>query len=365
MNYKKYPLIYEGSVKRIFEIQKPGPSGLGEAVFEFTDDSSVKDYGKLPFKTPFKGEDLCAMAITGFKEIEELGIPTIYEEQLSERAIRVKSVRVIDPDQRNLSEITSNRLVPLETIVRHVITPQSSARKRLKSGILHPQALGLDSIPSEFPCILPRMFFEASTKLRAVDEYLSWEELKALSTESVEVLNQIEIYARMIGLYALKKGASLGLIINDFKLEWALDHQGCPILADIPLAIDDITSAYTGRPFKSLDEFRQGFALFVPGVQHNPQGWVNLSKQIYRDHYLAAEPEWIAALEKAQAEGLPVSSYPVAPEIPETLIDFASQFFGGLRNLWCAADKRSVRSLSETLKKYKQWAIATYPEPVA
>jgi phosphoribosylaminoimidazole-succinocarboxamide synthase len=362
MNYKQYPLIYEGSVKRIFEIRKPESSKMGEAVFEFTDDSSVKDYGKLPFKTPFKGEDLCAMAVTGFQEIEKLGIPTIYQEQISEIAIRVQSVPVLDPDRVDLSRFPSNRLVPLETILRHVITPQSSARKRLASGALHPQALGLDSVPETYPYILPRMFFEGSTKLRNVDEYLSWEALKSMSKESVEVLNQIEIYARSIGLYALRKGGSLGLIINDFKLEWALNEAGEPILADIPLAIDEITSAYTGRPFQSLDEFRQGYSLFLPGIHHDPKGLVNLSKQIYRDHYLAAEPEWIFELERSQARKADPSDYPDAPEVPEPLIDFASQFFGGLRNLWCSGNSRPVRALPETIMRYKEWASSYYLE---
>ena len=45
---------------------------LGEAIFEFTDDSSVKDYGKLPFTTPFKGEDLCAMATQSFMDLQTL-----------------------------------------------------------------------------------------------------------------------------------------------------------------------------------------------------------------------------------------------------------------------------------------------------
>ena len=52
-----FPVIYTGSVKTIREVSPFSENKMGEAIFEFTDDSSVKDYGKLPFTTPFKGED--------------------------------------------------------------------------------------------------------------------------------------------------------------------------------------------------------------------------------------------------------------------------------------------------------------------
>ena len=61
------------------------------------------------------------------------------------------------------------------------------------------------------------MFFDGSTKLGATDDYLPWDQLKSLSGESTELLNEIEIQTRRIGQYALKKGSTLGLLINDFK----------------------------------------------------------------------------------------------------------------------------------------------------
>jgi len=356
----RYPIIYEGSVKRVRQVSAPTETRLGEAIFEFTDYSSVKDYGQLPFETSFKGEDLCTMAVESFRGIEQLGIKTLFRERVSKNAMMVASVQVLNPDHVDLSEVRTCRLIPLECIVRNLVTQTSSARKRLKSGELLPQSLGLESMPQSFPVILPRMFVEGSTKLRAVDEYLSWEELRNLCKESVEIFNRIDLFSRMIGAYALKKGSACGLIINDFKLEWALDAKGDLALADIPLAIDEITSAYVGRPFQSLDEFHDNIEIFVPGKNHNPEAFVNVSKQIFRDHYSAAHPDWVSALREAQDKGLKQRDYPKPPAIPQKLNELAVGMFGGLRNLWCPAMLRDAPPMEQSVADYKSWASEFY-----
>lgn len=360
MNLERYPVIYEGSVKKVRQVTPATETRLGEAIFEFTDYSSVKDYGQLPFETSFKGEDLCTMAVESFRGIEQLGIKTLFRERVSKNAMMVASVQVLNPDHVDLSEIRSCRLIPLECIVRNLVTETSSARKRLGNGTLHPQAMGLEKMPESYPVILPRMFVEGSTKLRAVDEYLSWEELRNLCRESVEIFNRIDLYSRMIGTYALKKGSDCGLIINDFKLEWALDAKGELALADIPLAIDEITSAYVGRSFSSLDEFKDSIDIFVPGKNHNPNAFVNVSKQIFRDHYTAAHPDWVSALSAAQQKGSKPRDYPKPPAIPQKLNELAVGMFGGLRNLWAPAMLRDAPPMDKIVNEYKQWASNFY-----
>jgi phosphoribosylaminoimidazole-succinocarboxamide synthase len=361
LDIASFPVTYTGSVKTIREVSPFSENKMGEAIFEFTDDSSVKDYGKLPFTTPFKGEDLCAMATQSFKDLERLGIPTIFKEQIASNAMLVDYVRVINPRDVNLSKVTKNRLVPLECIIRHIITSTSSAHKRLLQGDLHPDALGLSKIPGYFPYVLPKMYLDGSTKLDAFDEYIPWEALKNLSKESVETLNQIDIYTRMIGQYSLKKGREVGLVINDFKVEWALDDKGELILADVPLAFDEITSVYVGNPYHTLDEFKDGkLSIFVPGKNHDLVSGVNVSKQIYRDHYNCAEQQWVDALEGAK--NVRGSEFPKAPTVPGKLIELASDLFGGLRNLWSSDNKRSVPPLSKSVSNYKRWAREYYEE---
>lgn len=353
----QYPIKIVGSVKNIREVRPFSDGKMGEAIFEFTDDSSVKDYGKLPFSTPHKGSDLCAMAAQCFKDLEKLGIPTIFKEQISENTLLVDYVRVFDPEEIDLTSIRRNRLIPLEFIIRNIITETSSARKRLERNTLHPHALGLSEIPSSYPCLLPKMYLDGSTKLGIADEYLPWDELKELAKESVALLNQIELMTKQIGLYALEKGKQAGLVINDFKLEWALDDQGEIILADVPLTLDEITTAYVGSHFDSLEEiFAKDFQIFIPGKVHDLNAHLNISKQIYRDHYTAEEPDWVDDLERAKQDRSP---YPV-PEIPpEQLVAYTSQLFGGIRNLWCNK-KREVPPLEKTSREFKVWASEFY-----
>ena len=70
MEIKNYPILYRGTVKNVRQVKACKADSAGLAIFEFSSDSSIKDYGKLPFTTPFKGEDLCAMAVQSFLEIE-------------------------------------------------------------------------------------------------------------------------------------------------------------------------------------------------------------------------------------------------------------------------------------------------------
>ena len=81
---------------------------------------------------------------------------------------------------------------------------------------------------------------------------------------------------------------------------------------------------------------------------------------MYRDHYSAAEPQWVEELEKAKAEGLPKSEFPVPNKAPDDLIQYCSDMFGGLRNLWCPDDKRDVGPLAENALAYKKWASGFY-----
>ncbi len=360
MEIEKYPILYRGTVKNVRQVKACTEDSAGIAIFEFSSDSSIKDYGKLPFKTPFKGEDLCAMAVQSFLDIEALGINTVFIEKLNPTAIMVQLVDVIDPQKKDLRKILKNRLVPLECIIRNVVTATSSARKRMENGSIHPLVMGLSKLPDEYPVILPKMFFDGSTKIGTTDDYLPWDQLKSLSGESTELLNEIELQTRRVGQYALRKGSALGLVINDFKLEWALNESSELMLADVPLAMDEITSAYCGSSFTSLDELNPNLPIFTPAINHHQDSYVNVSKQIYRDHYTAAHPDWCRELEEAKSNNLSKSKYPVPNPPPDTLINLVSEMFAGLRNLWVPKNKRGARPLTESTRDYKEWAKHYY-----
>ena len=56
--------------------------------------------------------------------------------------------------------------------------------------------------------------------------------------------------------------------------------------------------------------------IFVPAMNHAPDSYVNVSKQIYRDHYTAAHPAWCKALEEAKSKKLSKSEYPIPKPPP-------------------------------------------------
>ena len=151
----QFPITEVGSVKNIRTVTEATEDKMGEKILQFTDDTSVKDYGKLGFQTPNKGDSMCATAVYNFQELEKMGIPTVFREQVADNAILVNFVRIIDPDKTDLTKIRKNRLFPVEVITRDVVTATSSARKRLKEGTLHYAALGLSEMPTEFPVFLP------------------------------------------------------------------------------------------------------------------------------------------------------------------------------------------------------------------
>ncbi|MFB6134283.1 MAG: phosphoribosylaminoimidazolesuccinocarboxamide synthase, partial [Halanaeroarchaeum sp.] len=62
----------------------PTRDSLGRGRFEFTDDYSVFDWGKMPDTIPEKGASLCTMGAYNFELLEEAGVPTHYRGVVSD-----------------------------------------------------------------------------------------------------------------------------------------------------------------------------------------------------------------------------------------------------------------------------------------
>jgi phosphoribosylaminoimidazole-succinocarboxamide synthase len=356
-----YPIKIEGSVKNIRPMTEPTENKMGEAILEFTDDTSVRDYGKLGFKTKNKGASMCATAVYNFQQLEKMGIPTIFKRQIADSAIIVDYVRILDPDKIDLTKIRTNRLFPIEVITRDVVTATSSAARRLREGTLHHMALGLSEMPREFPVFLPKTYVDGSTKLRVTgDEYLPWDQLKKLACATTAEMNTVDTYIRKTTQFAQQRGAQVGFLVFDHKDEYAYNEKGEIILADVPLSLDEITGALTG-PFKDLDEFRgKPFKVFQAGVVHDDDAYVNASKQLYRDHYDAKHPEWVKEVKEKLADGIPKNKLPKAPQPPEELVDIVSNIYQAFANEWIGERKFKVPRLSDCVADYKHWAKGYY-----
>ena len=357
----QYEILSEGSVKTVRVIEPATDTKMGDYIFEFTDDTSVKDRGKLGFTTPYKGASMCVTAVDTFSRVQEMGIPTAFKEQVADNALRVHGVRIINPDEVDIrSYEKKNRLFPVEVMTRDVVTETSSAAKRLKSGDLHYAALGLSREPTTFPVFLPKTYVDGSTKLRGSDEYIPWDQLKDLAGASTADMNTIQKYVLATTEIAQRRGAEVGFVIFDHKDEYAYDDKGELMLADVPLALDEITGALVG-PFDDLDDFRGApFELFRAGKNHNPDAHVNASKQLYRDHYDAAHPEWGAKVKEGLKAGLPKDQLPPVPQPPEALVSIVSEIYRAFANQWTGTTTFDVGSLEECCRRYRTWAQDHY-----
>lgn len=359
-----YPIAIEGSVKNIRPVKEPTKYKMGEAILEFTDDTSVRDYGKLGFKTKNKGASMCATAVYNFEQLGKMGIPTIFKRRIADNAILVDYVRVLDPDKIDLTREKENILFPIEVITRDVVTATSSAARRMKEGSLHYMALGLSEMPKEFPVFLPKTYVDGSTKLRVTgDEYLPWDQLKKLACATTNEMNTVDMYIRKTTQFAQQRGSKIGFLVFDHKDEYAYNEKGEIILADVPLSLDEITGALTGS-FKDLDDFRgKPFKVFQAGVVHDRDAHVNASKQLYRDHYDADHPEWAKEVKEKLSKGVSKSELQKilpAPQPPKELVDIVSDIYQAFANDWIGERKFRVPSLQSCVNEYKLFARDHY-----
>jgi len=357
----RYPVTEVGSVKNIRMVREPTDTRTGDLIIEFTDDTSVKDRGKLGFATPKKGESMCATAVYNFERLEVMGIPTIFREQVADNSILVDAVRVLDPDEIDLTEIRTNRLFPVEVITRDVVTATSSAAKRLKNGTLHYAALGLSEMPTEFPVFLPKTYVDGSTKLRVTgDDYLPWDQLKEMACATTAEMNTVTEYILKTTQFAQQRGAQVGFLVFDHKDEYAYNAKGELILADVPLCLDEITGALVG-PFNDLDDFRgKPFKIFQAGVLHDDDSYVNASKQLFRDHYDAAHPEWGEQVKAALQARVSKDKLPPVPQPPEEIVGIVSRIYQAFANEWIGERKFDVPSLLDCVAEYKNFAQQFY-----
>jgi phosphoribosylaminoimidazole-succinocarboxamide synthase len=257
--------MYEGSVKRIFSSDVPA-----NLIFEFTDDYSVFDWGKMPDTIPFKGAGLAKLMSVLFERLEARGVKTHYLGFDSGRNVLVKKIGVYRPERisengRNYYTYPKSMekpfLIPLEVVFRFEVCAGSSFIKR--------HADKNYKVGNQFP----KPFIEMFTKLEDKDRPLSSEEALKISgltpAQFDEVILKTTEVAEILKSWFGKKGIRL----MDGKLEWGLSAEDEIILVD---AIGP-------------DEMR----LEKQGMQ--------LSKEILRDFY--RKTPWYVELEKAKEEG--------------------------------------------------------------
>jgi phosphoribosylaminoimidazole-succinocarboxamide synthase len=273
-------LLYAGSVKNLYQDTDPQ-----YVWFDYTDDYSVFDWGKMPDTIPGKGEALARLGEFFFRQIEDpavwrrLGLDALPDVTphlplrhhfVQRDGSRLKMLRVDVPRLKAKAiggalvygydyAPAPRQLMPLEVIFRFGV-PKGSNLLTRKDWYPFPIHEGAEF---EQPLI------EFSTKLESKDRMLTYQEAALILKGSAHILAQVHSKTRTVAFFLQRLFRERGLKLWDGKVEWALlDGAVC--------LVDSI----------GPDELRV-----------SQEGAV-MSKQFLRDFYLGSP--WEQALVKAK-----------------------------------------------------------------
>jgi phosphoribosylaminoimidazole-succinocarboxamide synthase len=279
------------SVKNFRVEAQATQSSLGRGVFEFTDDYSVFDWGKMPDTIPDKGASLCTMGAFNFELLEAEGVPTHYDgvvvdgetvsladalargEPPREMAIELTQVPDLPFDagsydyDRYHADAGSNYLVPLEIVFRNRVPVGSSLRTRTDPS---DHGLSFDSWP-DGAVDLPEAIVEFSTKYEEQDRYLTPEEADEIAGQAS--IDDLESVARAVNRIVTEQAEDAGLTHEDGKIE-CLYLDGEIRVADVVGTFDENRFSYDGK---------------------------QVSKEVIRQYHKRTQPEWVEAVGDAKA----------------------------------------------------------------
>ncbi len=329
------PLVYRGSVKNIRLVAPPKKNDPGRYLFEFTDDYSVFDYGKMPDRIRGKGSVLAMMTAYLFeslacpsdwkalfshtrlwdqigdqalrrrlmkssagKRLRDQGLATHYlglldsqgrirkMNQLNEptNKIVVKAVPVVSPKPLALGGGTiwdysvfhpalSQCLIPLENIFRFGVPKGSSLLDRLRKNPNYGRQIGLKDIPREGEW-LPFPVIEFSSKLEPSDRILPIETALNFSGLSGPEFQELADLSLLVAVFLYNLFLEKDLNLWDGKFEFIKTNKTL-------LLADSITP----------DELRITF--------RNTQ----LSKEPLRQYYKKQDPQFNAVIKSIKEEG--------------------------------------------------------------
>lgn len=281
----QYPIAYRGSVKNLRVIKPPLRTRSGIYIFEFTDDYSIFDYGKMPDILKGKGKAMAVLTAYIFESLEEVsnwkrlgksdiwekikdttlrehlldspvfkelkkqGMRTHYRGMLNRDGKKVKTFRlkeptnlihmeavnIIRPERGKLDGGTlwnysyfhpglKNYLIPIEMVFRFGILRGSSLLERLKSSPEYYQSLGLSECPEEGEW-LSRPVLEFFSKFEPTDRFLPLETALNFSGLSNPEFARVVEYTLLVGIFLRDLFARACIELWDGKFEFAKGRQ--------------------------------------------------------------------------------------------------------------------------------------------
>jgi phosphoribosylaminoimidazole-succinocarboxamide synthase len=343
--FSKSALLYEGSVKRIYSAGASSESGTENLIFEFTDDYSVFDWGKMPDTIPNKGEALAHLTAALYEKLQnpkewqkfaavkknvpadivEKGLLTHYKGFDNDRSLLVEKINIHRPQKITEKgreyyiypqKMTAPFLIPLEVVFRFEVGAGSSLTKR------HPEY--------KSGHVFEKPYVEMFTKLEEKDRPLGDAEALIMSGLTPEQYQEVREKTALVAEILKFWFAGQDIKLVDGKLEWGFTQDGRVMLVD---AIGP-------------DEMR----LEKNGVQ--------LSKEVLRDFY--RQTPWYAQLEHAKDHNITnwKSQIPQPPPLPAELKSLVGQMYQALADEVTGTDRFSCLPLNKLTEemKCKSWS---------
>ena len=227
------------------------------------------------------------------------------------------------PQNNQIFEETRNYLVPLEVIFRNSLPSGSSVFRRLESGEISLDDLGLSEAPQPGQR-LEKPLMDVSTKLEPTDRYLSWDEALEISKISEEQLYELKETALNINDFISEKAQGLGLEHADGKVEFAVTPKNELMLVDVCGTLDEDRFLWNG---------------------------IHVSKQVCRDYYKSTP--WYAELESAKKSGVEKSSWPAPQPLPPELKEIVSSMYKSVCEAWIGERRWKAPNIEEVMHSYK------------
>jgi len=223
----------------------------------------------MPDDIPFKGMALAMMAGAFFerlkREFPEIKthyrglidldgiIRSVDKLMFPSNEMLVDLVRVIRPnfvdglyDYSPLIGEDRNYLTPLELIYRNSLPKGASIFKRLESGeVDYYRDLGLKCFPDPGQ-VLPRPFFEVTTKLEETDRHIGWKEAMEISGLNSDEMREIKIILANANSVISEMAAEAGLKNEDGKIEVAKGMNREMMMVDVAGTLDECRFTFEG-----------------------------------------------------------------------------------------------------------------------
>jgi phosphoribosylaminoimidazole-succinocarboxamide synthase len=285
---KKLKLAYEGSVKRVWQC----PWDESSLLFEFTDDYSIFDWGKMPDTIANKGRALAVFGTFFFdrladpsfwqglnksntlekfenefavelkkspvlQELLKAGLESHFQGLVSETGeklslekaaahphpiyMQVRKATVQRPkpvvvlnqnvfDYPQADHSLRTRLIPLEVVFRFGMPSGSSLKERLEKNPAYARTLGLSKQPVEGQ-MFERPVLEFYTKLEPKDRLLSAQEALLISGLDGAQFNELVDRTLFACIALFWQFQQRGIELWDGKFEFIM-HEGKILLAD-------------------------------------------------------------------------------------------------------------------------------------